>query len=58
VEPCPIIRWPVVGLAVLDQMGRAAALRDRMLEILQNGNEGPDGFRVTSRYIVATTRRS
>jgi SAM-dependent methyltransferase len=48
----------VAGLAVLERMGRAPALRDRMLEILQNGNEDPDGFRVTSRYIIATARRS
>jgi len=58
VEPCPIIRWPSTALPYSTTWGRAAALRDRMLEILQNGNEGPDGFRVTSRYIVATTRRS
>jgi SAM-dependent methyltransferase len=47
----------VAGLAVLEQMGQAAALRARMLEILEKGNEDPDGFRVTSRYIVATAGR-
>ena len=29
-----------------------------MLEILENGNEDRDGFRVTSRYVVATAHRS
>jgi SAM-dependent methyltransferase len=47
----------VAGLAVLEQMGQAAALRARMLEILEKGNEDPDGFRVTSRYVVATANR-
>ena len=29
-----------------------------MLEILENGNEDPDGFRVTSRYVIAVAQRS
>jgi hypothetical protein len=29
-----------------------------MLEILENGNEDPDAFRVTSRYVVAKARRT
>jgi ubiquinone/menaquinone biosynthesis C-methylase UbiE len=48
----------VAGLAVLEQMGQSAALRDRMLEILQRGNEDPECFRVTSRYIIATALRT
>ena len=30
----------------------------RALEILRDGNEQPGGFRLTSRYVVATVRRS
>ncbi len=29
-----------------------------MIEVLEAGNEDPDGFRVTSRYVVATATRS
>ena len=47
----------VSSLAKLEPIGQDAALRERMLEILQNGNEDPDGFRITRRYIVATARR-
>ncbi|MEP6660063.1 MAG: class I SAM-dependent methyltransferase [Acidimicrobiales bacterium] len=47
----------VSSLAKLEPMGQGAALRERMLEILQNGNEDPDGFRVTRHYIVATAQR-
>jgi SAM-dependent methyltransferase len=47
----------VAGLGLLEQMGQAAALRDRMLKILEDGNEDSERFRATSRYIVATARR-
>ena len=47
----------VSSLAKLEPMGGGAALRERMLEILESGNEDPDGFRVTRRYIVATALR-
>jgi ubiquinone/menaquinone biosynthesis C-methylase UbiE len=47
----------VSSLAKLEPLGQGAALRERMLEILQRGNEDPDGFRITRRYIVATARR-
>ena len=47
----------VAGLAVLEPRGEADALRQRMLEILESGNEDEDGFRVTSRYVIATARR-
>jgi len=46
----------VAGLSVLEPLGRAQALRARLLGILENGNEDPGGFRVTSRYVVATAR--
>ena len=47
----------VAGLSVLEQLGQAQALRARLLAILENGNEDGGGFRVTSRYVVATARR-
>ena len=47
----------VAGMAVLEQLGQAESLRARLLEILENGNEDPEGFRATSRYVVATARR-
>jgi SAM-dependent methyltransferase len=47
----------VAGRAVLESRGETAALRDRMLSIYEAANEDPDGFRVTSRYTVATARR-
>jgi hypothetical protein len=47
----------VAGRAVLERSGEAEALRDRMLSIYKAANEDPEGFRVTSRYVVATARR-
>ena len=47
----------VAGLRVVDQLGQAQPLRARLLAILENGNEDGGGFRVTSRYVVATARR-
>jgi hypothetical protein len=47
----------VAGLSVLEQLGRAEALRTRLLAILENGNEDTGKFRVTGRYAVATARR-
>jgi SAM-dependent methyltransferase len=47
----------VAGRAVLEPRGEGQALRDRMLSIYEAANEDPDGFRVTSRYVVATARR-
>ncbi len=47
----------VSGFRVLDQLGQAQRLRARLLAILENGNEDGRGFRVTSRYVVATARR-
>ncbi len=48
----------VAGRAVLEPRGEADALRDRMLSIYEAANEEPVGFRVTSRYVVATARRA
>jgi SAM-dependent methyltransferase len=47
----------VASRAVLERSGEGEALRDRMLSIYEAANEDPDGFRVTSRYVVATARR-
>ncbi len=47
----------VAGLAVLEPRGEAQALGERALGILEAANEDPDGFRVTSRYVVATAQR-
>lgn len=47
----------VAGVALLDRLGTGDAVRTRLLEILESGNEVTDGFRVTSRYIVAIANR-
>jgi SAM-dependent methyltransferase len=47
----------VAGRAILEPRGELDAVRDRVLEILVTGNEDPDGFRVTGRYVVAVARR-
>lgn len=47
----------VAGRAILEPRGEAEALRERLLAILEAGNEDPAAFRVTSRYVVATARR-
>ena len=44
----------VAGLGLLAQVGQAEAVRTRLLQILEAGNEDPSSFRATSRYIVAT----
>jgi len=48
----------VAGMTVLEPLGKADALRLRMLEILENANEDPDAFRVTSHYVVAQAHRA
>jgi SAM-dependent methyltransferase len=47
----------VTGMAVLEQLGQANALRQRLARILTEGNEDPKAFRATSHYVVATLRR-
>jgi hypothetical protein len=47
----------VAARAILEPRGEMRAVEARALEILQAANEDPDGFRVTSHYIVATARR-
>jgi SAM-dependent methyltransferase len=48
----------LAGRTVLEPRGEGEALAERMLEVLEAANEDPSGFRVTSRYVVATARRS
>jgi hypothetical protein len=47
----------VTGIAVLEQLGQAEALRKRLHHILTEGNENPNAFRATSRYVVAILKR-
>jgi SAM-dependent methyltransferase len=46
----------ISGAALLEPRGELAGLRQRVLEVLEAGNEDPDGFRVTSRYVIAVAR--
>jgi SAM-dependent methyltransferase len=46
----------VAGRPVLESRGELDAVRDEMIAILDDANEDPDGFRVTSRYVVAVVR--
>ena len=47
----------VTGIAVLEQLGQAEALRKRLHHILTEGNQDPNAFRATSRYAVAILKR-
>jgi SAM-dependent methyltransferase len=47
----------VAGRAVLEPRGEQHALDERMIAVYEAGNEDPDAFRVTSRYVIATARR-
>jgi SAM-dependent methyltransferase len=47
----------VTGMAVLERLGQAGALRKRLHDILTEGNEDPNAFSATSRYAVATLKR-
>jgi hypothetical protein len=44
--------------AVLEPRGEYEALRERVLAIYEAANEDPHAFRLTSRYVVVTARRS
>jgi SAM-dependent methyltransferase len=44
----------VAGLAVLDRLGQGDALRAELLARLEDANEDPAAFRMTSRYVIAT----
>jgi hypothetical protein len=43
---------------VLEPRGELEPLRARMLEVLEEANEDPEGFSVTSRYAIVTGTRS
>jgi SAM-dependent methyltransferase len=47
----------VAAQPVLDEAGRAEETRTGMRRIYEEGNEDPDAFRITSRYVVAELRR-
>jgi len=47
----------VAARAVLEPRGEGEALRERMLEVLVEGNEDPQAFRVTSRYVITAALR-
>jgi SAM-dependent methyltransferase len=44
--------------AVVEAHGEADALFEQMLAVFEEANEDPDAFRVTSRYVIATARRT
>jgi SAM-dependent methyltransferase len=48
----------VAARPVLEEAGRAEEVREGMRRIYEEGNEDPDAFRITSRYVVAELRRS
>ncbi|HEY1359070.1 MAG TPA: methyltransferase domain-containing protein [Thermoleophilaceae bacterium] len=48
----------IAARSLLEPRGDLEPLRERALEILEAGNEDPDAFRATSRYVVATARRA
>jgi hypothetical protein len=47
----------IAARGVLERRGEMQMVRDRALEIFEAANEDPDGFQITSRYVVATARR-
>ena len=47
----------VAARSVLEPLGEADAVYDRMLSIYEAANEDPATFRITSRYVVATAHR-
>ena len=48
----------IAARPALEQAGRADEVRERMRRIYEEGNEDPDGFRLTSRYVVAEMSRA
>jgi SAM-dependent methyltransferase len=48
----------IAGRHVLERAGAANDVFERAIALLQEANEDPEGFRVTSPYVVATARRS
>ena len=46
----------VAGFEVLHQRGKADEAHDRLVTVLKDHNEDPQGFRSTSRYAVVIAR--
>jgi SAM-dependent methyltransferase len=47
----------IAARPVLEGAGRAEEVREEMRRIYLEANEDPDGFRITSRYVVAELKR-
>jgi SAM-dependent methyltransferase len=47
----------IAARPVLEEAGRAEEVREGMRRIYEEGNEDPDAFRITSRFVVAELRR-
>ena len=47
----------IAGRAALEPRGQLAVLEERLLAIYEAANEDPEGFRITSRYVVASAQR-
>jgi SAM-dependent methyltransferase len=47
----------IAARPVLEGAGRAEEVREGMRRIYEKANEDPDGFRITSRYVVAEMER-
>jgi SAM-dependent methyltransferase len=47
----------IAARPVLEEAGRADEVREGMRRIYEKGNEDPEGFRITSRYVVAKLTR-
>jgi SAM-dependent methyltransferase len=47
----------IVARPALEEAGRSEEVRAEMRRIYQEGNEDPEGFRITSRYVVFELRR-
>jgi hypothetical protein len=47
----------LAALQILEPRGEAQPLREHELQVLAAANEDPTGFRVTSRYVVASAHR-
>lgn len=47
----------ITNASALEPRGELEPLRARMLEVLEEGNEDPNAFSVTSRYVIVTATR-
>jgi SAM-dependent methyltransferase len=47
----------IAARPALEEAGRSEEVRKEMRRIYQEGNEDPDGFRITSRYVAFELRR-